>query len=444
MSGPAAAATSLDSTPSGWSSGVLSEYVERPQYGYTDSASDDTSGTKFLRITDIQDGQVNWLTVPYCKCPPDVLDSKRLLAGDVVVARIGATTGKSFYIDSTPGDAVFASYLIRLRTKPRGMLARFLYYYMQSAEYWAHVDSHKGDRLKGGVNIAVLESLPVVVPPLPEQARIVYVLDALQAAVRSEAVRASQTVELQGAVMSELFARGLRCEEQKDTDIGPMPDSWSPRTIRELCDIWSGGTPKKSEAAFWRGDVPWVSGKDLKAASLDDATDHISADAVAAGSRLAPEDAVLLLVRGMGLAKDLPVSIIKRPMAFNQDVKALVSRGELSGSFLRAAIYAGRNRLLSQIARSAHGTMTLNLDDIESFKIACPPDPAEADQVVAILDAIETKAKLHLQKRAVLEALMGSLLSNLLSGDVSADQLDLSALPDSMEQPTDFREASHE
>src|SRR5438034_11152032 len=118
MSELAATDTSLDSIPSGWSSGVLSEYVERPQYGYTDSASDDTSGTKFLRITDIQDGQVNWLTVPYCKCPTDVLDSKRLLPGDVVVARIGATTGKSFYIESTPDDAIFASNRIRLRAKP--------------------------------------------------------------------------------------------------------------------------------------------------------------------------------------------------------------------------------------------------------------------------------------------------------------------------------------
>jgi type I restriction enzyme, S subunit len=435
-----AVAMELESLPVGWTTGVLSDYIERPQYGYTDSATDDPSGTKFLRITDIQDGQVNWHTVPYCRCPPDVLASKRLLPGDVVVARIGATTGKSFYIDRTPDEAVFASYLLRLRAKPEKLLPRYLYFYMQTAEYWAHVDLHKGDRLKGGVNIAVLESLPVVVPPTTEQARIVRALDFMQTAARAEASRATQAAELLGAAMSELFTSGLRGEPQKETDVGPMPESWSPRAIKDLCHIWSGGTPRKSEASYWNGDVPWVSGKDLKAASLDDAMDHLSTEGVKSGSRLAPEDAVLLLVRGMGLAKDLPVAVITRPMAFNQDVKALVSRGTFSGRFLRSAIYAGKARLLRQIARSAHGTMTLNLDDTETFKIACPSDPDEADRIAAILEVIETKTALHLRKRDVLETLLDSLLHELLSGHTSVDELDLSVLPESAGQSTGLQE----
>ncbi len=413
----------------GWTSGVLGDYIERPDYGFTDSASDDSSGTKFLRITDIQDGQVDWLSVPYCNCPPDVLRSKRLLPGDVVVARIGATTGKSFYIDTIPDDAIFASYLIRLRAKPEKMLPRFLYFHMQTDEYWAHIDLHKGDRLKGGVNIAVLESLPVSVPPVDEQARIVQVLDLLQAVVRSESTRATQAAELGRVALSEIFARGLWSEPQKETEIGPMPESWSPRAIKDLCTIWSGGTPRKSEPAYWKGDIPWVSGKDLKTASLDDTADHLSQEGVDGGSRLAPTDAVLLLVRGMGLAKDLPVASITRPMAFNQDVKALVSRGDYSGRFLRAAIYAGRGRLLRQIARSAHGTMTLNLHDVETFEIACPSQPDEAEQIVKILDTIEAKQNLHLRKGEASRALLDTLRHGLLSGATTVDECDLAALP---------------
>ncbi|MFO1077975.1 MAG: hypothetical protein U1E73_09670 [Planctomycetota bacterium] len=55
---------SSSDSPEGWAEGVLEDYIERPEYGFTDSASDDPSGTKFLRITDIQDGQVDWVTVP--------------------------------------------------------------------------------------------------------------------------------------------------------------------------------------------------------------------------------------------------------------------------------------------------------------------------------------------------------------------------------------------
>ena len=87
---------------------------------------------------------------------------------------------------------------------------------------------------------------------------------------------------------------------QKDTEFGPIPETWELCTIGELCDIWSGGTPRKSVPEFWVGDIPWVSGKDLKAPVIEDAIDHLSEGGLSSGSRLAPADSVLLLVRGMG------------------------------------------------------------------------------------------------------------------------------------------------
>lgn len=165
--------------PSDWESGVLADYIERPEYGYTDSARTEQVGPRFLRITDIQDGHVDWDSVPYCACPEDVATEKRLKPGDLVVARIGATTGKTFFIATCP-DAVFASYLIRVRTKSARLLPKYLYYYMQTDAYWTHIDRHKGDRLKGGVNIPVIESLPICVPPIEEQQRFVSVMDSLE------------------------------------------------------------------------------------------------------------------------------------------------------------------------------------------------------------------------------------------------------------------------
>jgi len=261
-----------------------------------------------------------------------------------------------------------------------------------------------------------------------EQKAIAAVLRQTESALVQQSSLLDTLQELKRATMRELFTRGLRGEPQKDTEIGPVPESWETRTILDLCEIWSGGTPRKSVAEYWKGDIPWVSGKDLKAPALDDTIDHVSAAGVEVASRLAPAGAVLLLVRGMGLAKDLPVAVINRPMAFNQDVKALVSRGEYPGQFLRSAIYAGKDRLLSQIVPSAHGTMTLNLNDVETFKVACPTDPDEAAEIVAILDAIDRKIDLHRNKRGVLEELFKALLHKLMTGEVRVDALDLSAL----------------
>lgn len=268
-----------------------------------------------------------------------------------------------------------------------------------------------------------------------EQQSVAGVLHKAELALQQQTTLLDNLQELKRAAMCELFTRGLRGEPQKETEIGPMPESWDPRTILELCEIWSGGTPCKSLTEYWSGDIPWVSGKDLKRPALDDAIDHVSAAGVEAGSRLAPEGAVLLLVRGMGLAKDLPVAVINRPMAFNQDVKALVSRGHYPGQFLRSAIYAGKERLLSQIVPSAHGTMTLNLNDVETFKVACPSNPDEAKDIVTILHTLDRKIDLHRQKRAVLEELFQSLLHKLMTGEIAVSDLDLSALSPASTQP---------
>jgi type I restriction enzyme S subunit len=277
----------------------------------------------------------------------------------------------------------------------------------------------------------------VPVRPLDEQKWLVQLIGDVRKAYRVERELVEVLAELKRATMTRLFTRGLRGEAQKDIEIGLVPESWEPRTILDLCEIWSGGTPRKSVAEYWKGDIPWVSGKDLKTPALDDSIDHVSAAGVEAASRLAPTGAVLLLVRGMGLAKDLPVAVINRPMAFNQDVKALVSRGEYSGQFLRSAIYAGKDRLLSQIVPSAHGTMTLNLNDVETFKVACPTDPDEAAEIVAILDALDRKIGLHRQKRAVLEELFQSLLHKLMTGAIRVGDLNLSAQPAAPAQATE-------
>ncbi|WP_327025188.1 N-6 DNA methylase [Micromonospora sp. NBC_01739] len=219
---------------------------------------------------------------------------------------------------------------------------------------------------------------------------------------------------------------------QKDSELGPIPKNWELRSIGELCEIWSGGTPRKSVPEFWVGDIPWVSGKDLKAPVIDDAIDHVSEAGVYSGSRLAPADSVLLLVRGMGLAKDLPVAAISRPMAFNQDVKALVLKGQFKaypGRFLRSAIYSGKQRLLGRIVPSAHGTMTLNLSDVESLVIAWPTDPEDAYQIVRVLSAVEEKVRLQRQKGVLFDELFGYLLSHLMSGEIGLSNIDRLALP---------------
>ena len=196
LRGEAQKATEIGPVPENWKIKPLSDCACKPDYGYTASASNEPIGPRLLRITDIKDGSVDWNAVPYCNCDKEIIASKGLNEHDIVVARIGATTGKSFLIDSCP-EAVFASYLIRIRADRNKIYPDYLYHYMQTTMYWQHIAHNKGGRLKGGINIPILVSMPLPVPPLSEQREIATVLNTVD--------RKINLYRKKRAVLDELF-----------------------------------------------------------------------------------------------------------------------------------------------------------------------------------------------------------------------------------------------
>ena len=150
--------------------------VSAINYGYTESASNEPVGPRFLRITDIQNDCVDWGSVPYCKIESTDIPKYCLASGDIVFARTGATTGKSFLVDDPP-DAVFASYLIRLRLLDKKLLPEFVSLFFQTAGYWKSIKEGSAGSAQGGFNASKLGALSIPIPPLPEQQRIVGLLD---------------------------------------------------------------------------------------------------------------------------------------------------------------------------------------------------------------------------------------------------------------------------
>lgn len=150
------------------------------QYGFTESATNIPVGPRFLRITDIQNGHVDWNKVPYCKCPE--FEKYQLKENDIVFARTGATTGKSFIINECP-DAVFASYLIRLRVK-ENVLARYVYFFFQSKNYWNQINQGVTGSTQGGFNASKLAELQMPILSVEEQRRIVKQLDEIDIALK--------------------------------------------------------------------------------------------------------------------------------------------------------------------------------------------------------------------------------------------------------------------
>lgn len=151
----------------GWRECKLGGVCSDISYGYTESASLTPIGPKFLRITDIVPGRVNWETVPYCKIS-DVDRSKyKLLAGDIVIARTGATTGYTYTIKPADlkNDAVFASYLIRYRLDKQHVDPMFVGQILLSPIWKGFVEGILGGSAQPGANAKQFADFEFLLPP---------------------------------------------------------------------------------------------------------------------------------------------------------------------------------------------------------------------------------------------------------------------------------------
>jgi type I restriction enzyme, S subunit len=192
----------------GWTEAYVRDFCDHPQYGYTESATTEPIGPRFLRITDIQNGQVNWNIVPFCRCPNP--EQYLLKENDLVFARTGATTGKSFLIRDCP-EAIFASYLIRLRVK-RLVSAEYLYRYFQTPSYWTQITNEKKGTGQPNVNGAKLANIRVPIPPPEEQDHIVAYLDDLQGKVDSLKQLQSETSAELDALLPSILNKAFKGE----------------------------------------------------------------------------------------------------------------------------------------------------------------------------------------------------------------------------------------
>ncbi|MGC9503739.1 restriction endonuclease subunit S [Baaleninema sp.] len=182
----------------------LQDISESIDYGFTTAAKNLTEGSRLLRITDIQNDSVDWDSVPFCECSEKDIEKYSLKYGDIVFARTGATTGKSFLIRNCPDNSVFASYLIRVRPS-KEIDPIFLSRFFQSSSYWHQITQNQTGTTQPGVNSTRLKSLKIPLPPIAEQKRIAEILDKADAVRRKRQEAIRLTEELLRSTFLDMF-----------------------------------------------------------------------------------------------------------------------------------------------------------------------------------------------------------------------------------------------
>ena len=262
--------------PLHWQSIKLKHLLsERLTYGANEAADeDDPDQPRYIRITDINsDGSLRSDT--FRSLPRHVAQPYILADGDVLLARSGATVGKSLIYRDTWGECCFAGYLIRARPNKEIIDPSFLYAACQTDFYWQHI---VGEQIRSTIQNVSAEryaSLMLPLPPMSEQKAISAFLDRETAKIDALVDEQRQLIELlkekRQAVISHAVTKGLDpSAPMKDSGVewlGEVPAHWEVSHIKRMCILVTDGAHISPETE--NGVYCFISTKDLSGETID-------------------------------------------------------------------------------------------------------------------------------------------------------------------------------
>ena len=324
---------------------------------------------------------------------------------------IAGTIGKTGYVPDELDGANLTENACKLVLHP-GTSRDFLYYFTKSSDFADQAGANTRTAAQPKLALERLKTIKLCIPPLPEQKRIVAILDEAFASLATAKANAAKNLQ---------NARAL-FESHLDAVFSQRSEGWIFKRLDEVCTFSSGGTPSKSKSSYWSGKIPWISGRDMKSTRLSDSLLHISKSAVEESStRMAAAGTLLILVRGMGLAHGAQIAELTAPCAFNQDIKGIHADSSLIPRYL---LFALRDRINSSdtvLSNAAHGTLKIDTSELQKLMIPIPPLKNQKKLVDTIDSLSEETLRLesiYEQKLAALDELKQSLLHKAFSGEL--------------------------
>ncbi|GAB5079649.1 restriction endonuclease subunit S [Arthrobacter sp. AD-310] len=188
----------------------LSDLVST-QYGVTTSAHGEP-GPKFLRVTDINKKPwIEWDTTPNCTVSDLELSKYRVSAGDILVARM-ADPGKAAFIDPGDPEAVFASYLVRLKPHDPAQ-ALYLYYFLRSPQYLEYAEGAMSGSVQKNMNAKVIVAADIALPGSALINRFSEAVRPLRSLIQSYLNENRTLVATRDALLPQLMSGKLRVKD---------------------------------------------------------------------------------------------------------------------------------------------------------------------------------------------------------------------------------------
>ena len=320
--------TEIGALPSDWSVKPLGQCViSKLSYGINAPAIPYNSAKpQYIRITDItDDGHYN--IADRKSVDASDIGKYRLKDGDIVLARTGASTGKSYLYQETDGPLVYAGFLIRASVDTVHYNARYIFEQLRTRRYWNWVASVSMRSGQPGINGKEYASFLLPVSPKQEQDAIGEALAAFDTHISNLAALIEKKRAIRDGALEDLVSGRTR--------LSSFSEKWIDATINDVTqEVITGGTPSTSHPEYWGGTIPWLSSTEIHQKMLNRETTRITELGLSNSSaKIAPAESVLIALAGQGKTRGTAAFLL-RPMALNQSLAALVTNEKALSKFL--------------------------------------------------------------------------------------------------------------
>lgn len=412
-----------------WNSITLGE--ENPQAllairnGLTTKQDQGSGDYKVSRIETIGGGWIDETRVRFASDLKEKdIEKYRIQKGDILFSHINSDPhlGKTGFAERDYEDLLHGMNLLLIRANPEVFEAEFLnrvFQYYRDIGVFISICSRSVNQ--SSINQAKLKAVEVPLPPLPEQKKIAHILSTVQRAIEAQEQIIQTTTELKKALMHKLFTEGLRNEPQKQTEIGPVPESWAVVEIGDLGKCVTGSTPKtKVESFYTPPSEDFIAPADLGARRyVYDSEKKISPEGMAT-IRPIPKNAVMCVCIGSSIGK---VGMSYREQsATNQQINSIICKEGRDPEFV---YYLLSYRWEYWKSFATFGPVPiLSKGRFTSIVVAIPLSVEEQRAIAKPLVALETKVEVAEKKVAALQDLFRTLMHELMTAKTRVHKMD--------------------
>ncbi len=304
---------------------------------------------------------------------------------------------------------------------------KYLFYHLISQK--DKIDSYGTGAIFKSINKTILSKLKIVFPPPPEQKKIASILFKIQQAIELQDKIIEKTKELKKSTMEFLFTHGLRGEKIKQTEIGPIPESWEITKIKNYYTF----TKKPKDLNYKKYKKIAFIPMELISNIGIFSERYIFKESSNISSGTYFEEGNLLLSKITPCFENekqcIPLNI---PSGFGMatteviPIKDFPNKSNIAYLFYYLLKPNVRNHIASKM-EGATGRQRVPTKVIKELNIPFPPLP-EQENITNIFLLIDQKIKKDELKKNILQNLFNSMLNKLMQGKINTNSIDIKSI----------------